>query len=57
MFLDLSKNRLKGLPDEIGECTAISDLYLSENHIFELPETIGIDIKEVLVGLIFFFSF
>ena len=37
--------------------TAISDLYLSENQIFELPETIGIEIKEVPVGLNFFIRF
>jgi Leucine-rich repeat (LRR) protein len=41
MFLDLSKNKLKNLPDEIGECVSLSDLYLSENQIYELPETIG----------------
>ena len=41
MFFDLSKNRLKRLPNEIGECSALSDLYLSENQIFELPESIG----------------
>ncbi len=42
MFLDLSKNKLKNLPDEIGECVSLSDLYLSENQIYELPETIGV---------------
>jgi Leucine-rich repeat (LRR) protein len=42
MFLDLSKNKLKNLPYEIGECTALSDLYLSDHEISELPKTIGI---------------
>jgi Leucine-rich repeat (LRR) protein len=42
MFLDLRKNKLKNLPNEIGECTALSDLYLSDNEISELPKTIGI---------------
>jgi Leucine-rich repeat (LRR) protein len=41
MFLDLSKNKLKCLPNEIGDCSSLSDLYLSENQICELPESIG----------------
>lgn len=41
MFIDLSKNRLKCLPDEIGDCYSLTDLHLSENYIINLPDTIG----------------
>lgn len=42
VFLDLSKNRLRCLPEEIGACSKLSDLHLSENNLTVLPETIGI---------------
>ena len=41
MLLDLSKNQLFSLPSEIGECKRLTDLYLDDNQIGSLPESIG----------------
>ncbi len=41
MLLDLSKNELRSLPHEIGACQRLTDLYLDDNEIALLPDTIG----------------
>lgn len=41
MLLDMSKNQLRSLPFEIGQCSLLADLYLDENQIGYLPDTIG----------------
>lgn len=45
----MSKNRLRTLPDEIGECTSLTDLHLSENNIVALPESIGMIFTKITV--------
>jgi len=41
-FLDLSKNKIKRLPSNLGrECTKLKKIFLSFNPLTELPETIG----------------
>jgi Leucine-rich repeat (LRR) protein len=40
-YLDLTKNRLISLPDEICECNKLTDLHLSENLLQSLPDMIG----------------
>lgn len=37
----MSKNQLRSLPFEIGQCSLLADLYLDENQIGYLPDTIG----------------
>ena len=41
MFLDISKNRLEWLPPEIESLHCLTDLFLSNNLLVELPEHIG----------------
>jgi len=41
MLLDLSKNELRSLPFELGQCNRLTDLYLDDNKISYLPDTIG----------------
>ena len=40
-YLDLTKNKLRCLPDEICECNKLSDLHLSQNFLQILPDMIG----------------
>lgn len=39
--LDLRDNKLKALPEEIGECTSLTELLLTGNQLVDLPEGIG----------------
>ena len=39
--LDLSRNRLRVVPDEIGECIQLQYLILSRNELRNIPESIG----------------
>ena len=48
MLLDMSKNELRTLPSEIGQCSRLADLYLDENQIAYLPDAIG---KKPIVAL------
>lgn len=43
MFLDVSKNRLEWLPPEIESLQSLTDIYLSNNLLIELPEQIGMN--------------
>ena len=43
MLLDLSKNELRSLPYELGQCSRLTDLYLDDNQISYLPDTLGRD--------------
>lgn len=40
-MLDLSRNQLRVVPDEIGECTQLQYLFLSRNDLRIIPESIG----------------
>jgi Leucine-rich repeat (LRR) protein len=41
ILLDISMNKLETLPPEIESMKSLTDLYLSENELLELPENIG----------------
>jgi Leucine-rich repeat (LRR) protein len=40
-FLDASKNYIESVADEIERCLSLTDLYLSNNRLQQLPESIG----------------
>lgn len=41
MCLDVSENKLEGLPQELGGLENLTDLLVSENSIEVIPESIG----------------
>jgi Leucine-rich repeat (LRR) protein len=45
MFFDVSKNRLEWLPPEIESLQSLTDLYLSNNLLIELPDQIGVNLN------------
>ena len=49
MYLDLSKNKLDKLPNEIDNCISLADLHLSSNQLTALPENIGKYYKMTLI--------
>jgi Leucine-rich repeat (LRR) protein len=51
-YLDLTKNKLRYLPDEICECNKLTDLHLSENILLSIPDMIG---NFILVSIIIWF--
>ena len=41
LYLDVSQNRLEWLPPEVECLQSLTDLYLSNNLLLELPDNIG----------------
>ena len=42
LYLDVSQNRLERLPPEVECLQSLTDLYLSNNLLLELPDNIGV---------------
>lgn len=41
MWLNLDENKLESLPDELGQLTNLTSLFLSYNRLTSLPDTMS----------------
>ena len=55
LYLDVSQNRLERLPPEVECLQSLTDLYLSNNLLLELPDNIGV-CNLLICNLDFFLS-
>ena len=49
--LDLSNNKLRSLPAEIGDCVKLQELMLNNNYMRQLPYELGRLFNLVILGL------